>query len=289
MSNLISRHLEIFPEGLAYDFGSKFQISLNFVYGQMWPENDVCWCFRVKSKLFWQKKRRYQMWAATILNFFQRGYPMILGQNFERLQSVHIVKLDKEILFVDVLEWNQSYSSSILNFFQKQLVYDFVWKFQISSKFVYSQLGPRNHVCWCFGVKLNWSWRHMKMSNLISRHLEFFPEGLAYDFGSKFQISLNFVYGQMWPENDVCWCFRVKSKLFWQKKRRYQMWAATILNFFQRGYPMILGQNFERLQSVHIVKLDKEILFVDVLEWNQSHSSSIVNFFQKSQNFKVCI
>ena len=45
---------------------------------------------------------------------------------------------------------------------------------------------------------------------------------------------------------------------------------------------MILGQNFERLQSVHIVKLDKEILFVDVLEWNQSHSSSILNFFQKS-------
>ena len=29
---------------------------------------------------------------------------MILGQNFERLQSVHMVKLEKEILFVDVLE-----------------------------------------------------------------------------------------------------------------------------------------------------------------------------------------
>ena len=29
---------------------------------------------------------------------------MILGQNFKCLQSVHIVKLDKEILFVDVLE-----------------------------------------------------------------------------------------------------------------------------------------------------------------------------------------
>ena len=29
---------------------------------------------------------------------------MILGQNFERLQSVRMVKLDKEILFVDVLE-----------------------------------------------------------------------------------------------------------------------------------------------------------------------------------------
>ena len=29
---------------------------------------------------------------------------MTLGQNFKCLQSVHIVKLDKEILFVDVLE-----------------------------------------------------------------------------------------------------------------------------------------------------------------------------------------
>ena len=223
-----SHHLEFFPKGLPYDFGSKFWTSSKCAYSQIGQRNIVRWCFRVKSKSF----------------IFD------------------------------------------LKFLPKELVYDFVWKFQISSKFVYSQLGPRNHVCWCFGVKLNWSWRHMKMSNLISRHLEFFPEGLAYDLGSKFQISWNFVYGQMWPENDVCWCFRVKSKLFWQKKRRYQMWAATILNFFQRGYPMILGQNFERLQSVHIVKLDKEILFVDVLEWNQSHSSSIVNFFQKSQNFK---
>ena len=169
---------------------------------------------------------------------------MILGQNFERLQSVHIVKLDKEILFVDVLEWNQSYSSSILNFFQKQLVYDFVWKFQISSKFVYSQLGPRNHVCWCFGVKLNWSWRHMKMSNLISRHLEFFPEGLAYDFGSKFQISLNFVYGQMWPENDVCWCFRVKSKLFWQKKTKISDVSSRHLEFFPKRLAYDFGSKF---------------------------------------------
>ena len=59
------------------------------------------------------------------------------------------------------------------------------------------------------------------------------------------------------------------------KKRRYQMWAAAFLNFFQRGYPMILAQNFKCLQSVHIVKLDKEILFVNVLEWNQSHSDKL--------------
>ena len=47
---------------------------------------------------------RFQISMAVILDFSQRGYPMILGQNFERLQSVHMVKLDKEILFVDVLE-----------------------------------------------------------------------------------------------------------------------------------------------------------------------------------------
>ena len=44
----------------------------------------------------------------------------------------------------------------------------------------------------------------MKISNLIGRHLGFFPKRLAYDFESKFQISLNFVYGQIEPGNDVC-------------------------------------------------------------------------------------
>ena len=42
------------------------------------------------------------------------------------------------------------------------------------------------------------------MSSLRSRQPGFFPKGLAYDLGSKFQISLNFVYGQIEPENDVC-------------------------------------------------------------------------------------
>ena len=33
----------------------------------------------------------------------------------------------------------------------------------------------------------------MSMSNLSSRHLGFFPKGLAYDFGSKFPPKLNIV------------------------------------------------------------------------------------------------
>ena len=43
----------------------------------------------------------------------------------------------------------------------------------------------------------------MKISKLISRHLGFFSKGLVFDFGSKFQISLRFVNGQIDPENDV--------------------------------------------------------------------------------------
>ena len=39
----------------------------------------------------------------------------------------------------------------------------------------------------------------MTMLNLHSRHLGFLPKGLAYDFGSKSQISLNFVNGQIEP------------------------------------------------------------------------------------------
>ena len=91
-----------------------------------------------------------------------------------------------------------------IGFFPKGLAYDFGWKFQISLNFVNGVIEPGNDVCWCFNVKSKWFWQNMNMSNLISRHLGFLPKRLAYDFGSKFQISLNFVYGQMWAENDVC-------------------------------------------------------------------------------------
>ena len=103
-----------------------------------------------------------------------------------------------------------------MDFFRKGSAYDFGLKFQISSEFLYSQIGPRNHVWWCFKVKSKWFWSYSKMSNLCSRHLGFFPIGLVYEFGSKFQFSLNFVYGQIEPGNDVCWCFNATSKWFWQ-------------------------------------------------------------------------
>ena len=111
---------------------------------------------------------------------------MIVGQDFKFLQGLWIVKLDLEITFVDVLEWNQSdpddiwgcqiWSAAILDFFPKKLAYDFASKYQISLKFVYSQFEPKNNICWCLRVKLTWFWRNMKMSNLISRHLGFWVE-----------------------------------------------------------------------------------------------------------------
>ena len=123
-----------FPKGLAYDFGSKFQTSSKFVDGQIGPKNDVCWCFNVKSKWFWQ------------------------NMNMSILISRH------------------------LGFFLKGLACDFGTKFQISLEFLYSQIGPRNHFCWCSRAKSKWSWRYMRMSNLISRHLGLFSKGVSLWF-----------------------------------------------------------------------------------------------------------
>ena len=148
---------------------------------------------------------------------------MIVGQDFKFLQSLWIVKLDLEITFVDVLEWNQSdpddiwgcqiWSAAILDFFPKGLAYDFGSKFQISFKFVYSQIEPKNNICWCLRVKLTWFWRYMKMSNLISRHLGFFLKEVSLWFWVKISNLL-----KVWsidPGNDVWLCFKVKLKWFW--------------------------------------------------------------------------
>ena len=41
------------------------------------------------------------------------------------------------------------------------------------------------------------------MLNLVGGHLGFFSKGVAYNFGSKFQISSKSVYGLIGPGNDV--------------------------------------------------------------------------------------
>jgi len=134
--------------------------------------------------------------------------------------------------------------SSHLGFFPKELAYDFGSKFQTTSKVVYSQLVPRNNVSWCFSVKLKWFWRYMKMWNRISHHLGFFLKGLAYDFGSKLPICLNFVYSQMWPENDICWCFRVKSKSFWRNMKISNL-SSRHLWLFRKGVVYDFGFKFQ--------------------------------------------
>ena len=147
--------MDFFPKGLAYDFGSRFQTSSKFVYGQIGPENDVWWCFKVKSKWFWSYSK------------------------MSNLCSRH------------------------LGFFPIGLVYEFGSKFQISLNFVYGQIEPGNDVCWCFNVTSKWFWQNMNVSNFISGHFGFFLKGVSYDFGSKFQISSEFLYSQIRPWNHV--------------------------------------------------------------------------------------
>ena len=142
-------------------------------------------------------------------------------------------------------------------FFPKGLAYDFGSKFPISLKFVSSQIRPGNDVCWIFRVKSKWFWPYMSMSNLSSLHTGFLPNGLAYDFRSKFKVSSKFVYGQIGPENDVWWCFKVKSKWFWPDMRMSNLSSRNLGSFpkglafdfwskFQISFKFVYGQ-IERL------------------------------------------
>ena len=88
-----------------------------------------------------------------------------------------------------------------LGFFPKGLAYDFGSKFQISSKLVHGQIGPGNDVWWWRRVRTRSFWPYMEISNFDGGHLGFFPKGLAYDFGSKFQSFSKFVHGQIGPAN----------------------------------------------------------------------------------------
>ena len=99
--------------------------------------------------------------------------------------------------------------------FPKGLAYDFWSKFPNSLKFVSCQIGPGNDVWWCSTEVGRSSWPYFEMSILGSHHLGFFPKGLAYDFWSKFQISLKVVYCQIGPGNDVWWCSTEVRRLSW--------------------------------------------------------------------------
>ena len=147
-------------------------------------------------------------------------------------------------MFGDDLGWNESdsddiwecqiWSATILDFFPKGLAYHCRSQLQISFKFVYSQIEPKNNICLCLRVKLRWFcaiWRCQIWSAAI---LDFFSKGLAYDFGSKYQISLKFVYSQFEPKNNICWCLRVKLKWFW-RYMRMSNFISRHLGFFSKG------------------------------------------------------
>ena len=123
-----------------------------------------------------------------------------------------MVKLTLEMMFGDVLKWHQSDFDHIWLFqICAAAILDFLFKFSL--KFVYRQIVHKNYVCWCFGVKLKWFWRYMKMSNLISRHLGFFLKEVSLWFWVKISNLL-----KVWsidPGKDVWLCFKVKLKWFW--------------------------------------------------------------------------
>ena len=116
----------------------------------------------------------------------------------------------------------------------------------------------------CFRVKSKWHWPYMEMTNCDGRHLGFFPEGLAYDVGSKCQIFfLSLCIVKLDLERMFCYVLGWRqsySDHIW----RCEIWAAAILDFTQRGWPMILCEIFSFPRTVWIVLLALEMMFVDV-------------------------
>ena len=70
--------------------------------------------------------------------------------------------------------------------------------------------------------------------------LDFFPKGLAYDFGRKYQISLKFVYSQFEPKNNICWCLRVKLTWFWRYMKMSNL-ISRHLGLFSKGVRLALS------------------------------------------------
>ena len=59
---------------------------------------------------------------------------------------------------------------------------------------------------------------------------------------------------------------------------RFQILMTAILDFLQRGLPMILGQNVTFLLSLRTVKSDLEMMFGDGVECEQGHLYHIWRF-----------
>ena len=136
---------------------------------------------------------------------------MILGQNFKFLLSLSMVKSDLEMMFGDGVECVQG-------------LFDHIWRFQIS----------------------------------MAAILDFFQRGYPMILGQnfKFLLSLSMVKSDLeMMFGDGVECVQGLFDHIW----RFQISMAAILDFFQRGYPMILGQNFKFLLSLSMVKSDLQM------------------------------
>ena len=167
---------------------------------------------------------------AAILDFLQRGLPMIFGQNVTFPLSLRMVKSDLEMMFGDGVECVQGH-------------FHHIWRFQI----------------------------------LMVAILDFLQRGLPMIFGQNvtFPLSLRMVKSDLeMMFGDGVECVQGHFHHIW----RFQILMVAILDFLQRGLPMIFGQNVTFLLSLCTVKSDLEMMFGDDVECEHGHLYHIWRF-----------
>ena len=76
--------------------------------------------------------------------------------------------------------------------------------------------------------------------------MEFFPKRLQHGFGPKLAIFRIYFFGKYSPTKCVLSYSRTKKRLSWLKKQEVK--KIKKLSFFQRGYSMVLVQNWPFFQ-----------------------------------------
>ena len=87
------------------------------------------------------------------MSFLQRGYSMILVKKFKVFHPLCLSKIDREIVFADVLDKKEAfkdyktvYEKRKIRIFPKGLVHRFGQKFEISSTLIFMQNRPRKSI-----------------------------------------------------------------------------------------------------------------------------------------------
>ena len=169
---------------------------------------------------------RFQILMAAILDFLQRGLPMISGQNVTFPLSLCMVKSDLEMMFGDGVECVQGH-------------FHHIWRFQI----------------------------------LMVAIVDFLQRGLPMILGQNvtFPLSLCTVKSDLeMMFGDGVECVQGHFHHIW----RFQI----LMDFLQRGLPMIFGQNVTFLLSLCTVKSDLEMMFGDDVECEHGHLYHIWRF-----------